>query len=269
MNFHRTWLYSQFELTRLFATKRGWLAVTAFSLVWFMVLRYPIYNAVPFLNSPEFEGLVSQLAGTIGLNSLVTWPEAELAIFWVIALFTFPMFALFVTADQTVEDRNRGTVRFLTLRSTRFELLLGRFLGQVMILAALIGLVSIATLVMMGMRETDLVASGLVKSAAIWVKLLVTCLPFIALMSLLNLVTNSARMSIVFAILFFTIIASSITYIGDEYPIFAWLNYLIPGHHISDITGWQSNANFSLLLPILQAAALLGAAQFILRERDL
>ncbi|TQF70293.1 hypothetical protein [Pseudoalteromonas luteoviolacea] len=269
MNLNRTWLYSQFELTRLFATKRGWLAVTAFSLVWFMVLRYPIYNAVPFLNSSEFEGFVSQLAGTVGLYNLVSWPEAELAIFWVIALFTFPMFSVFVTADQTVEDRNRGTVRFLTLRSTRFELLLGRFFGQVLILAALIGLVCVATLAMMGMRELDLVSSGLPKTLAIWAKLLITCLPFIALMSLLNLVTNSARMSIVFAILFFTIIASVIAYIGDVYPMFAFLNYVIPGHHIADVTGWQNNSNLSLLIPIIQAIALLGVSQFILRERDL
>ena len=269
MNLNRTWLYSQFELTRLFATKRGWLAVTAFSLVWFMVLRYPIYNAVPFINSPEFEGFVSQLAGTVGLYSLVSWPEAELAIFWVIALFTFPMFSVFVTADQTVEDRNRGTVRFLTLRSTRFELLLGRFMGQVFILAVLIGLVCIATLIMMGIRDSGLVSSGLTKTLAIWAKLLITCLPFIALMSLLNLLTNSARMSIVFAILFFTIIASVITYVGDVYPMFSFLNFAIPGHHIGDITGWHSDAHFSLLVPIFQTVALLGAGQFILRERDL
>ncbi|MDK2594093.1 ABC transporter permease subunit [Pseudoalteromonas obscura] len=269
MNLQRTWLFGLFELTRLFATKRGWLAIAAFSLVWLMVLRYPIYNAVPFINSYEFSDIVGQIAGTIGLSALVSWPEAELAMFWIIGLFTFPMFAVFVTADQTVGDRNRGTLRFLTMRSTRLEILLGRFIGQVMILAALIALVTVATLIMLLYRDASLLTSAFAKSIAIWSKLLLTCLPFIALMSLLNLINNSARMSIVFAILFFTLIASVIGYVGAQYPVLSWLNYIIPGHQIAELTGWQNTPLFSYALPACQTAILLGAAHVLLKGRDL
>lgn len=51
MSVFRVWQISQFELTRLFATKRGLLALAAFAMVWFMILKYPIGHAVPFLNS--------------------------------------------------------------------------------------------------------------------------------------------------------------------------------------------------------------------------
>ncbi|KZN62416.1 hypothetical protein N473_19375 [Pseudoalteromonas luteoviolacea CPMOR-1] len=269
MNFQRTWLFGQFELTRLFATKRGWLAITAFFLVWLMVLRYPIYNAVPYINSYEFSDIVGQVAGTVGLSDLISWPEAELAMFWLIGLFTFPMFAVFVTADQTVEDRNRGTLRFLTMRSTRLEILLGRFAGQVMILGSLIALVTIATLAMMLYRDASLLPSAVTKSVAIWGKLLLTCLPFIALMSLLNLVTNSARMSIVFSILFFTLVASVISYLGVQYPMLDWLNYLIPGHQVTELTGWRNTPVFAYLLPACQTLVLLGIGHVLLKGRDL
>ena len=110
MSLFRVWQITQFELTRIFATKRGLLALTAFAMVWFMIFKYLISEAVPFLSDPIFQDIARQLAGSIGFQELISWPEAEFAIYWVISLYCFPLFSLFVGSAQTVGDRQRGTL---------------------------------------------------------------------------------------------------------------------------------------------------------------
>jgi len=41
-------IIARYELARLFLTRRGLLSLTAFALVWALVLRYAIYGAAQF-----------------------------------------------------------------------------------------------------------------------------------------------------------------------------------------------------------------------------
>ncbi|MEC4090007.1 ABC transporter permease subunit [Pseudoalteromonas rubra] len=269
MPLKRIILLSQFELTRLFATKRGWLALAAFTMVWLMTLRYPIYHAVSVLNSAEFSDIAVQIAGSVGLYSLARWPEAELSVYWIIALFSFPVFTLFVSADQTVEDAKRGTLRFLTLRASRGEILLGRFAGQALILLTLITASALAAWILMLTRDTTLAMVGLGKVTSIIMLLVLTTLPFIALMSLLNLLASSARLSIIYASLLFTVGNMLIGYLTSLFEPVHWLYYLLPGVHISDIAPWHGIGLHAIALPLLQTAVLLSAAFWLMKRKDL
>jgi ABC-type transport system involved in multi-copper enzyme maturation permease subunit len=263
------WQLARFELTRLFATKHGLLALGAFSMAWFIIQSYVIAQAVPFLNSPEFTAIIQQLAGNIGLRELVTWPEAELAIFWIIALYSFPIFSLFVSADQTVGDRLRGTLRFISLRCTREEILLGRFLGQLLIIVILITLTVLTTSILMLYRDVSLWVSGSLLSVLLITQLTIVVMPFIALMSILNLMTNSSRMSIVLAILFFTFGNAFISYISGYLPFMSWLLYMYPGVQILDIASQNSFSINDWLLPIAQTVGLLTLSILTFKRRSL
>ena len=70
MSIFRVWQLAQFELTRLFATKRGLLALGAFAMVWFMIQNYLIAQAVPFLSSPEFADLLNRARQPFNVNGL-------------------------------------------------------------------------------------------------------------------------------------------------------------------------------------------------------
>ena len=50
-----------FELVRMFLTKRGLIALAAFALVWLVILRYPIGQAVGIISSPDFEQIDTKL----------------------------------------------------------------------------------------------------------------------------------------------------------------------------------------------------------------
>lgn len=260
---------AQFELVRLFLTKRGLLAVAAFAICWLLILRYPIAQSVTLISSPDFADLARQAFGAIGISKLLDWPESELAVYWLIALFSFPSFCLFLCSDQTVGDRQRGTLRFLSLRATRSEIIIGRFLGQLLILAALLFVTLMATVAMLGYREPSLLLSGLSRSFMLLFYLLVAVMPFIALMSFLNTFARSSRLAFVLAILFFAggnIVIGLLTW---QWPAFEVLNYIFPGYQLDLMAGQRAGITLALGLPLLQTAVLLIAGERIFARSSL
>lgn len=259
----------QFELSRLFLTKRGLLAVAAFTLCWLLILRYPIGEAVNFMSSPELAELAHNLLGAIGLSKLFDWPESELAMYWLIALYSFPTFCLFLCSDQIVGDKARGTLRFLSLRATRSEILFGRFLGQVLILALLLIITLVATLAVLGFRDPTLLGSGISRSVMVFFYLLIAVLPFIALMTLFNTFARSARLCVVLAVLFFTaggIIASILSW---QIPALVVLDYIFPGVQFEQMAGQNAGLFKSIGVPLLQTAVMLTVAKQIFARSSL
>jgi ABC-type transport system involved in multi-copper enzyme maturation permease subunit len=253
----------------MFLTKRGLIALAAFALVWLVILRYPIGQAVGIISSPDFEQIARDISGSIGLSKLLDWPEAEFAMYWLIALYSFPVFSLFICSDQTVGDRERGTLRFLSLRSTRFEILFGRFLGQLAVLTCLVGITLIATLAVLGFREPSLLAGGLGRAVSIFLILIVTFTPFVALMSLINTFASSSRLSIVLAILYFTAGGIIVGLLEWQIPALSVLDYLFPGVQIELLAGQNLPLLSALAIPLVQTAVLLAVAQRIFARSSL
>jgi len=258
-----------FELVRLFLTKRGLLAVAVFSICWLIVLRYAIGEAVNLLSSPDFAGFIDQIFGAIGLSKLLTWPEAELAVYWLIALYSFPSFCLFLCADQTVGDRQRGTLRFLSLRATRAEIIFGRFLGQLLILIALLSITLVATLAMLSYREPSLFVAASSHSLILLGYLVVAVMPYIALMGFINTFSRSARLAFIVAILFFAggkIIVGLLTW---QFPALEVLNYVFPGYQLADMAAQDAGLMLAVGLPLIQTIILLIAAERIFARSSL
>lgn len=254
---------TQFELTSLFLTKRGLLAVAAFVICWLLILRYPIGQAVSLMNSTEWADITQQVLGAIGLSKLNDWPQAELAVYWLIALYSFPSLCLFLCSDQIVSDKQRGTLRFLSLRATRNEILFGRFLGQLLILAILIAVTLAATVAMLAFREPSLLLSGLSRSVTLFFYLLITVLPFIALMTFFNTFARSSRLTVIMAVLFFAGGNIIIGILSWQIPILTMLGYLLPGVQLDQMAGQNVGMVTNLAIPLLQTVVLLAISQRI------
>nr|WP_215909041.1 ABC transporter permease subunit [Pseudoalteromonas ostreae] len=260
---------AQFELVRLFLTKRGLLAVAAFSICWLLILRYPIGQAVSLISSPQIADLAQQVFGAIGLSKLLDWPEAELAMYWLIALYSFPSFCLFLCSDQLVGDKQRGTLRFLSLRATRNEMLFGRFLGQVFILAALLLVTLVASVAVMVFRDPALLVSGITRSFILFFYLLIAVLPFIALMTLLNTFARSARLAVVLAVLFFAGGNIVVSILSWQIPMFAMLNNVFPGVQLDQMAGQNAGIFNSIGIALIQTTVMLAIAQRIFARSSL
>lgn len=258
-----------FELVRMFLTKRGLIAIAAFALVWLLILRYPIGQAVSIISAPNFEQMVRDISGSIGLSKLLDWPEAEFAMYWLVALYSFPLFAIFISSDQTVGDRERGTLRFLSLRSTRFEILFGRFLGQLAVLACLVAITLIATLAVLGFREPSLLINGFFRALSIFLILVVVLSPFVALMSLINTFARSSRLAIVLAILYFAGGGIIVGILAWQVPALNALDYLFPGVNSERLAGQNLPLLSALGVPLIQSAVFIAIAYRIFTRSSL
>ena len=185
------------------------------------------------------------------------------------AIIIFVVFAIFICSDQTVGDRERGTLRFLSLRSTRFEILFGRFLGQLAVLACLVGITLIATLAVLGFRDPSLLAGGFFRALSIFLTLVVTLSPFVALMSLINTVARSSRLAIVLAILYFAGGGIVVGILAWQIPALNALDYLFPGVNSELLAGQNLPIMTALGVPLLQSVVLIAIGHRIFTRSSL
>jgi len=258
-----------FEMVRLFKTKRGLLSLLAFATIWFIILYYFISSAADIVNSNSFESMASDLFGALGLSSLLEWPVSEYAIYWLVAVYFFPMFALSVCSDQICSDKHRGTLRFLTLRSTRTEIILGRYLGQLFIIAVLIVMTALATAVLASIRDLSLLLASLQLGAKLSFEVIIVVMPFIALMTLLNTWVHSARFAIVAAVLFFSLGPLVIAFINYQFGQEFYLNLLFPGEQIESILSQSGVVASQYWLPLIQTLVLLFASNLVMKRASI
>lgn len=265
----RVWTITLFELARLFASKRGLIVLAAFSCLWFLIFTYVIGSAAEFITSESFKSLAQQAFGKLNLLALLEWELPELSIYWIVSAYLLPTFAILFSCDQTCSDRERGTLRFILLRTSRAELLYGRFLGQVLILAILIFITLIASLLFSLFNEQTVSFSSLSLSFSILLKLIIISLPFIAGMTLINVFVKSAKMSLVVYFLLYIGSAIIINLISSFVMDLSFLFYLFPGEQIESVVGFESNYVNNYVIPLTQTLVYLVLAQFIFKRSSL
>ena len=268
-SFQRAWSLARFELIRLFFTKRGGLALAAFATAWCLILYYPVSSAADMVSSGAFKDMAAQLFGTLGMSQLLTWQSPELAIYWLVAAYSFPLFSLYAASDQTCADRTRGTLRFISLRASRTEILLGRFFGQVVILFLLMLLTLVAVVVMAVYRDSGVFAQTSVQGLVLLKDLVIAVLPFIALMSFFNSFIRSARLALVVCLLFFGLTPVFIALLESQVGALSALNYLLPGIQLKDVIGQQTLELKTYLIPLGQTFVYLLAGDVIMRRSRL
>jgi len=269
INIQRLSILTQFELIRIFKTKNGLIALATFCAVWFVLLYYMISSATEIIFSDGFKMIATTLFGALGLSALLEWQVAEFSIYWLVAVYSFPLFALFAASDQTCSDKARGTLRFITLRATRSEILLGRFLGQYIILVILVFLTLTACVALATIRDAALFVPSIKQALVLFIELSIIISPFIALMSFLNSLLSSAKMSIVMSILFYTVGALLIAYIQFQFNSGEFLNYIFPGTQISRVVSLQNLDFMHYFIPLVQSVVLLFVANLLLKRASL
>jgi hypothetical protein len=268
--FNHLLLISQFELKRFFATRKGLLSLLTFAVVWYFILLYPLRFAADMVVQGKgfMEG--SSFFDFIGLSSLQHWSIAEFAVYWHFALFIFPMLSITLAADQTCSDRERGTLRFITLRSSRDSVFFGRFAGIMIIQALLISATALTTLGLVLYRDATLLSSALPNLLAITVSVILAVLPFTAMMAALSAKVKSVRQATLWAILIWTFLAGILSILAYYLPALAFFKCLIPGYQLSDLTELSEWQTLQLAyIPLLQSLVLLAAGRWIMARQAL
>ncbi len=267
---NHVFLISQFELKRLFSTRKGLLYLLTFAVVWYLILYYPIRLASNILSQTQDSAHFSRFFEFIGFGSILNWQIPEFAVFWHFALIIFPTLTILIAADQTCSDRERGTLRILTLRTSRNSLFFGRFTGIMLIQAILILATLLSTLALVVYRDATLLSAGLNDLLAILVNLLLVVLPFTAMMAALSAALKSSRQTTVWAVLILSFLSGIIGLLSFQLPVIEYLKVLIPGFQmpeLSNLAQWE--ALQLAYIPLLQSIVLLAAGRWIISRQAL
>lgn len=263
------YLIARFELIRLFATPRGWFALGAFAVVWYVILRYGIFQAAEQMQNPEIQQFLMEGIGFLGMNQILAWGQPELMVFWLITLTLLPLGVIFFASDQTCSDRARGTLRFLTLRASRESIFLGRFVGQLVVQLLLIVAAMLATLCMTAYRLHSVPVELITPAVQIVLNLIIVLSPFTALMALASALVKSNRMAISLVIVGGGVLLGLLGYLVYLQPsLLPYLNYL-PGAQIDSLyqsAGWAT-LEFSAL-PLAQTAVFLLVGMVVMQEKN-
>ena len=268
--FNHFLLICQFEIKRGFATRKGLLSLVTFAVVWYVILLYPLRFAAELLLQEKGLMQYSSFFDFIGFGSIQHWPIPEFGVFWQFALIIFPMLSITLAADQTCSDRERGTLRFIVLRSSRDSLFFGRFAGVMVIQALLISATALSTLALVLYRDATLFSSALPDLLAITVNLILAVLPFTAMMAALSALVKSARQATVWAILIWTFLAGIISVFAYYLPALSFFKFLVPGYQLSNLaqlSGWQTLQ--LAYVPLLQSLILLSLGRWIMARQAL
>lgn len=257
------------ELAASFASKRGLFVTGIFILIWSFLLFYPIRLSAEAMHNPDIGSLMVSLLSLVGLEPLKNWLLAEFAIYWVVALFLFPTFSLLIAADQMISERNRGGLRFLTLRCSRGQIFFGRFIGHLLIQGILLIITLAITYLLLLINNSENWLSGLQLLPLIFLNIIIAVFPFVALMSLLSIIMNSVRMASLMAIVILALGSFIINYLADYIPFLSLLNSWIPGVqlvHMAQST--PSIALMSLWMPLMQTVGFLLIGYGIFRRQE-
>ena len=279
------------EARRTLASRRGLVSVLAFALLWALVLVYVVRPA-RLLDAANGDGsgggagaLIAALAERFGLEALLAWPSAQLAAGWVAALYLLPVVVLSAAVDQVASDRARGTLRYLVLRASRTEILLGRWLGQAVVQLALVAAALGSTLALVALDAPERLADSLAAAAPAGLALWLSLLPWVALASLVSVLAPSARRATLLALaawLALSWVASVGAGLlgadgGTDGGADGWrgvvgtaLEHLVPGAAIDALLDAPAaRAPVAALPALVQAALFVALALFAFRRRGL
>lgn len=263
-------LYAGFELRRLWLTRRGLMTLTATAVIWVLLLRYVIAPATELMTSAGFREFYQHIFGSSAMSQLFAWPAPELAMYWLLSLLLLPMLCLFFTANQLCSDIERGTMRFLALRSSRISIVLGRFSGQMLVQSCLILLSVTATLSLAVWREGNLSWAMLNAALVITINLIVLLFPFTALMSCFSALVRSPQLAVSLAIVSLGVLFVLLSWLIFHFPDLLFLLGYLPGTQVVQLLplqGWQT-LNYAVV-PLVQTILLLITATVILKRKGL
>lgn len=261
---------ARLELFRLFGTKRGWIATIALLLIWLMIIRYVIYPAADLISSNETASLAGVVLEWLGLDAISRWPSAEISLYWVLSLYILPFFCVVMAADQIASDKFRGTLRYITLRTSRTTVFFGRFLGQAIIQSLLVALTLATVVALVAWRSPDQLSNVLGSAPIVISNVFIVLLPYIALMSLVSVLAKSAMQAILFAIIAWILVLILVALVQSSYGPIVFLDWLLPGSQVSSLlkmSGWQTME--LAIVPMIQTVILLSLGWWAMQRCDL
>jgi len=255
------------EIQRTLITKKGLISITAFILVWLVLLLTLIRSAPQLVANGA---AIGSMLGAGKIASIGRWQVPEFGLYWIIALYIFPLCGMALSADQTASDKTRGTLKLLTLHTSRTSLFFGRFTGLLLLQGLLLALTLVSTIVVAVLRDTSLLQQSINDTFFIWVNVMIVLAPYTALMALISLLAKSGMQAINYTAIIWILLFIVIYWLSTKIPQVTALKSIFPGAQISNLithNNWSSLS--TTLLPLVQTLIFLTIGLIVIHRIDL
>ena len=244
------WVLITLEITRAFTSRQGLIYLGVFSFFSYLFINYLV---IPYTGAEQGGALF----------------DAIFRKYYRITTYGFPILCLFLAANQTGPDRERGTLRFISLRCSRDEIFFSRFISQILIQLIYIT-ISIALLVALTTYQQGYDANVFFSALLALINIGTVIFPFVALMALMSVLVKQPRQATFYAGILWLVSIILMGLIEKYVPMLAPLNILVLGMQFSDLNELVGASKMSLAhVAFIQCGVLLLAGRFFMGRKPL
>ena len=158
--------------------------------------------ATTLWKSKPFQGIMRQVSKSNKVfDDIQGKNPVELIYAW-LSFFYMPLLVVLIAANRIPEEMGSGAVRYIAFRTSRGAWVLGKFFGQVSLIALAVIISGICAYVVARWRLGRYAPIEIVWNMAFWaVRAWIYSIPFVGLIMGLSLFTKSASKSTIFGIL--------------------------------------------------------------------
>jgi ABC-type transport system involved in multi-copper enzyme maturation permease subunit len=206
------------------------------------------------------------------MEALAQVPLVVLVVFKV-TLFFLPVYIAIMGFDQVSGEVGPRSIRYLTVRSRRSSLLLGKFLSQATVLLGLVLIIDLAIFIYAAFTTQDFTAGSFaINLLKFWLAAVVFSLAYLALTTFCSSIFRAPALSLIFNIFMlfgFWLVNLMGSFATEKSPM-SYVRYLTPSHYANNLLHPRL-AEFAVSGAAYAVFALLflGGALFVLRARDL
>ncbi len=271
-----------FELRQAFKSAPGVLAslFLFLPLIWFLS---KLANHADFINDLASGNFTQEQTFLIGaakwmagmdedlITKLFTDHSPFVILMFVLTAFAVPFLTMIASLDQNATDIGSKGIRFLLPRTSRDNLLVGRFLGIMVYWSAMLIMAGIVVMITATVLD-DVHETSMVVADGIWfiVSLILVATPFAAFMAFCSVLTGNPLLSITMGIgtyLGVFLLGGLGGWIHSSLKLF---RFLFPAPLRYDLMlGTGSETAVAVVAMIAYSIAFLVLAGFFLRKRDL
>ena len=258
------------ELRRFLASRRGLVSLLAFALLWYAVLVWVIRPAGLFADGAGGRGAGALIDRLLGFDPLLGWAAPQLAAWWAVALYLLPALAVFASADQIASDRARGTLRYLVMRASRIEILLGRFFGQALLMAGMVLATAASMLALVAIDRPDALGAATRSLPASVLAVWLTLLPWIALMALVSSLASTPGQATRYALILWVVLSLVSGWLSRRFGDQGWVEHLMHGSGVRAMLGRSAETALApASIGLVHTVVFLGLAALVMTRRDL
>lgn len=270
LSFRRIAILCGDDLVHALTSLKGWGVLIPFFLFWFWILDKLRHGAAVWLQTPEGLALASWIMNPDLALLLFKAHPPTLSAFYVIALYTLPLFAMLVSCNQLAGDAGSGYFRFLLSRCTRDEILLGRLHGALLLTAAGSLLVGLAAAMVALATDHRQATEVMAYAFHVNLVLLAYLIPWVFLMTLLSAACRSAAGCFFSMIMLFLLVKSMNFIVRLQWPQLAFLSHVLPDTLTGLLLRPDASAEMQAILVIpIYALGYMTLALYQFRRRNL